>query len=163
MLKRISKFWRHKLKVKKLPELMAEIKSEYDKDPYNWRILRGKDSNQHISTFIAHEDKKLWQLKTEWKNPVMPVGIGKCVKRNLNDEIHEIMKIGTDLPIHEIYPNKDNFIIALGYGKYSQTSTNQLRELLSQDVPGYKNSIEKELNFELRKILYKEQLLNHYI
>jgi hypothetical protein len=151
------------LKVKKLPELMTEIKCDYDKDPYNWRILRGKDSNQHMSTFIAHDDKKLWQLKTEWKNPVMPIGIGKCVKRNLNDEIQELMKTGTDLPIHEIYPDKDNFIIALGYGKYSLKSTNRIRDLLFQDVPGYKNKIEKELNLEFRKILSKEQLFKHYI
>jgi hypothetical protein len=151
------------LKIKRLPELMLEIKREFDRDPYTWRILRGKDSNQHITTFIAHDDKKLWQLKTEWKNPVTPIGIGSCVKRNLDDEIQQLMSIGTDLPIHEIYPSKENFIIALGLGKYSQTSTNQIRELLHQDIPGYGKKIERELNIEFQKILHKEQLLHHYV
>ena len=89
---------------------MSEIKTEYDKDPYNWRILRGKDSRQHINTFIAQDTKKLWQIKTELKNPIQPIGFGGLVKRNLNDEIGEIMSRGTDLPIHEVYPNNENLI-----------------------------------------------------
>ena len=151
------------MKVKHLPELMSEIKLEFDKDPYNWRILRGKDSREHTATFIAHDDQKLWQLKTEWKNPVTPVGIGKCVKRNLNDEIQEIMNTGTDLPIREIYPNNDNFIVALGLGKYSQKSTHKMSDLLRQDIPGYRSKIEKELNLEFQKILRNEQIFNHYV
>lgn len=149
--------------VKKLSELIAEIKSDFDKDPNNWRVLRGKDTNLHHNTFIAHADKKLWQLKTEWKNPYTPLGVGTCVKRNLNDEIQQLFEQGTDIPISEIYPNKDNFIIALGLGKYSQSSTNQLGELLSQDVPGYGKKIVKEFNLEMQKILRKEQLFNHYL
>ena len=142
---------------------MADIKSEYDDDPNNWRILRGKDNRQNTVSFIAHDDKKLWQLKTDWKNPVTQVGIGSCVKRNLNDEIQQLMTRGTDLPIHEVYSNKDNLIIALGLGKYSQTSANQLTDLLSQDVPGYAKNIDKKFNLELDKIFKKEQLYSNYI
>lgn len=151
------------MKVKKLPELMTEIKHEYNKDPYNWRVLRGKDPDQHITTFIAHSDKKLWQLKTEWKNPLTPIGIGECVKRNLNDEIEELMNTGCDLPIHEIYPIKKNSLIAFGLGKYSQSSTNQMKELLLQDIPGYGSKLEGEFDLELQKLLKREQLFNHYI
>ena len=142
---------------------MSEIKGKYDKDPDNWRFLRGKDSQNHITTFIGHDDKELWQLKTEWKNPVTPLGIGKCVKRNLNDEIAELMKTGTDIPIHEIYPNKESFLIALGFGKYSQASTNKIRDILTQDIPGYNSKIEMELNLEFQKLLNKEQIFNHYL
>ena len=142
---------------------MTEIKSEYDDDPNNWRILRGKDIRRNTVTFIAHDNKKLWQLKTDWKNPVTQIGVGSCVKRNLNDEIQELMSSGTDLPIHEVYPSKDNFIIALGLGKYSQTSSNQLTDLLFQDVPGYAKDIDKKFNSELDKIFKKEQLYTNYI
>jgi len=150
-------------KIKPLPELMSEVKQEYDKDPTNWRILRGKDENNHLITFIAHADKKLWQLKTEWKTPVRPIGIGKCVKRKLDDEIQGLLNTGTNLPIHEIYPNKENLIIALGFGKYSQNSINQLKELLKQDIPNYTSDIENKLNSEFKQLLKKEQLFNHYI
>ena len=142
---------------------MVEIKADYDKDPDNWRILRGRDSNQHINTFIAHSDKKLWQMKTEWKNPYTPLGIGSCVKRNLNDEIQQQFEFGSDIPISEVYQNDKNFIIAFGLGKYSQNSTNELRNLLIQDVPGYGKNIEKEFNLELQKLLKKEQLFDHYL
>jgi hypothetical protein len=101
-------------------------------------------------------------MKTEWKNPVTPIGFGKCVKHNLNDEIQELMHEGSDLPIHEIYPNRENSIIALGLGKYSEPSTNQLKRILL-DTPGYPNKFERNLNLELEKILKKEQLLNHYL
>ncbi len=142
---------------------MSEIKREYDKDSYNWRILRSRDSQNHILTFIAHDDKKLWQLSTEWKNPVTPIGTGRCVKRNLNDELQALMRTGIDIPIHEIYPNDDNFLIALGLGKYSQSSTSKIRDILRQDIPGYTTKIERELNLEFQKILQKEQLFNHYL
>ena len=142
---------------------MNEIKLEYDNDRYNWRFLRSKDSNNHLNTFISHDDKKLWQLKTEWKDPVTPIGFGQCVKRNLNSEITELMNTGMDIPIHEIYPNKKNILIALGFGKYSKSSTDNIRELLIDDIPGYTTKIEGELNIEFQKLLYKEQLFNHYI
>ena len=153
------------MKGKRLSELMAEIKIEFDSDPYNWRILRGKDQNQHLHTFIAHADKKLWQFKSEWKNPLSTIGVGCCVKRNLNDELQELMDTGTSQPIHEIYPNEreKNLIIAFGMGKYSPESITQISDLLHQDIPGYETRVEKELNIEFRKLLYKEQLLNHYI
>lgn len=150
-------------KIKRLPELMSEVKQEYDKDPTNWRILRGKDKENHLVTFIAHADKELWQLKTEWKTPVRPIGIGKCVKRKLDDEIQGLLNKGTNLPIHEIYPNKENSIIALGFGKYSQDSTDQLKELLKQDISNYTSNIENKLNLEFKQLLKKEQLLNHYL
>lgn len=149
--------------MKNLPDLMSEIKREYDKDPYNWRVLRGKDPSNHTNTFISHEDKRLWQIKTELKNPVTPIGFGQCVKRNLNDEISELMNTGTDLPIHEIYPGKENLIIALGLGKYSKNSTNKIRDILLQDIPDYHKRIELEINSEFQKLLKKEQLFNHYI
>ena len=142
---------------------MLEIKSDYDKDPTNWHLLRGNDSQNHLTTFIAHDDKKLWQLKTVWKNPVTPLGLGKCVTRNLNDEICELMKKGNDIPIHEIYPNKDNFLIALGLGKYSKSSTDQLKEILHQDISNYTSKIEHELNLEFNKLIKKEQIFKHYI
>ncbi len=151
------------MKVQRISELMTEVKIEYDKDPNNWRILRGKDKDQHINTFIAHDDKKLWQLKTEWKNPVVPLGVGKAVKRNLNDEIEELMSTGTDLLIHEMYPDSKNLIIALGIGKYSQQATDQLTDLLRQNRSSYAKNVEAEFNKELNKILREEQIYNHYI
>jgi hypothetical protein len=142
---------------------MAEIKTEYDKDHNNWRILRSRDSNHHINTFIAQSDKKLWQMKTELKNPLTPIGSGCCVKCNLNDEIEELMNTGSDMPIHEVYPNKRNLLIALGIGKYSESSIIRLKDILKDDIPGYKSKIEDEMNSDFRKILKDEQLLNHYI
>ncbi|WP_455392527.1 hypothetical protein [[Eubacterium] cellulosolvens] len=151
------------MKIKSLPELMSEIKKEYDKDPYNWRYLRGRDSNNHISTFISHDDKKLWQVLSEWKNPVTPLGIGKLVKRKLDDEIQDLMKTGTNIPIHEVYPSDEKFLIALGLGKYSESSTEKVKELLTQDIQGYCTKVEKELNLELKRLLHKEQIFNHYL
>ena len=150
------------MKIKRESELMADIKGEYDKDKHNWRILRGKDSRQHINTYIAQDDKKLWQIKTELKNPLQPIGFGSLVKRNLNDEIGEIMNKGTDLPIHEVYPNNKNLIIAFGLGKYSQKSTNDLGKVL-RDTTGYNKKVEQNINTEFEKLLKKEQLFDHYI
>ncbi len=147
--------------LKTVSELMKEIIADYNQDPLHWHILRSRDSKNHMDTFISHADQKLWQLKTEWKTPMMPIGIGKCVKRNLNDEIQELMEQGSDLPITEVYPNNENIIITLGLGKYSKPSTKQISKIL-QDSAGYPRKIEKEFNFELEKILKKEQLLNHY-
>jgi len=159
--KRENKVWL--MKLKNISELMTDIKNEYDDDPLHWRILRGKDCHNLTTTFIAHDDKKLWQLNTELKNPMTPIGVGACVKRNLNDEIHQLLNTGTDLPIQEIYPNKTNFVVALGLGKYSQSSTELLKDILRQDNSHYSKKIEKEFNSELQKILKKEQLFNHYL
>jgi hypothetical protein len=147
--------------LKPVSELMKEIIAEYNQDPLHWHMLRSKDSRNHINTFISHDNKKLWQLKTEWKTPMVPVGIGKCVKRNLNDEIQDLMQKGSDLPISEFYPNNNNVIITLGLGKYSKPSTDKISKIL-QDSAGYPRKVEKELNLELEKILKKEQLLDHY-
>lgn len=150
------------MQFKAVSELMKEIIIEYNKNPYDWHVLRSKDSRNHLKTFISHSDKKLWQLKTEWKSPVTPIGIGKCVKRNLNEEIEQLMQTGTDLPIQEIYPNKENSIIAFGLGKYSKNSTNEISQIL-HDTSGYTRKIEDNMNDELEKILKREQLLNHYL
>lgn len=151
------------MKIKRVSELMLDIKQEFDKDPYHWHILRGRDSKAHTNTFVCHEDKKLWQFKTELKNPLTPIGVGTCVKRNINDELQELMNTGTNVPIHEVYPNKDNFVVAMGLGKYSQDSTNQLKDILTQDIPKYGERVENKIDMEFQKILKKEQLLHHYI
>ena len=151
------------LKIKSVQDIMLEIKLKYDQDPEDWRILRGRDEYGHYDTYVAQGDKELWHMKTEWKNPVLPIGVGRAVKRNLNDEILKLMSTGTNLPIHELYPDSEKLIIALGIGKYSQESTTELTRLLRQNRPSYARKVEPELNLELNRIIHQEQLYKHYI
>lgn len=144
--------------IKSVNEIIAEIKKEYDEDPRNWRVLRGKDSKGHYDTYISGP-KSLWQMKTEWKTPYRPVGVGVKVMGESNEIVKFIMDKGEYFPFGEIYPQiKNSAIIAVGFGKYSQKSTNQLKSVISSK----QEKLEKELNKSLDRLLEKEGLFKEF-
>lgn len=143
--------------VKNVNELMREIKKEYDASPKNWRVLRGRDRRGHYDTFILG-GKKLWHLKTEWKTPYRPVGVGERIS-DFSEEVERIItKKGEYFPIGEIYPQaKESAIIAIGIGKYSPAGIKGVKSIIrGQD------ELESKLDRNLNKLLKKEELLKEY-
>ena len=147
------------MRIKSVEEIMLEIKLKFDEDPYEWRILRGRDKNGHYDTYIAKSDKELWHMKTEWKNPYTPLGVGAKVARRIDDEIDSVLNTGETLPISEIYPQRENFIIASGLGKYSPSSTAKIKGIISDKH----DKLETNLNKQLKELLDREGFYQSYI
>lgn len=143
--------------VENVNELMREIKEEYDKNSKDWRVLRGRDKSGHYDTFVLGSGK-LWHMKTEWKTPYIPAGVGERIE-NPAEEIERIIADkGEYFPIGEIYPQaKESAIIAIGIGKYSPKATKELKDIISGQ-----EQLENKLNKELNKLLKKEEMFKEY-
>ncbi len=147
------------MKIKTVEEIMLEIKQRYDQEPKAWRILRGRDQNGHYDTYVAQSDQDLWHVKSEWKNPYTQIGVGTKIARKIDDEIDGILSTGVTHPIHEIYPQRESFIIAIGLGKYSTDSTEKINNIVSDEH----EKLEFDLNTQLDKLLKKEGFYQSYI
>ncbi|MFA5771142.1 MAG: hypothetical protein WC974_00200 [Thermoplasmata archaeon] len=136
---------------------MKEIKREYDKNAENWRILRGRDDRGHYDTFVFGNEK-LWHMKTEWKTPYQPVGVGKKIE-DFSNKVEKILtERGEYFPFGEIYPQaKDSAIIAIGIGRYSPSSTKELKHIISGQ-----EDLERKLKEELNRLLREEELMKEY-
>ncbi|MDI6855710.1 MAG: hypothetical protein QMD21_02865 [Candidatus Thermoplasmatota archaeon] len=143
--------------VENVNKIMRKIKEEYDRSPENWRVLRGRDKKGHYDTFVLGNDK-LWHLKTEWKTPYLPVGVGERILE-FSDKVEKIItEKGEYFPIGEIYPQaKSEAIIAIGIGKYSPKATKELKEIIRGQ-----EALENKLSNQLNKLLKKEELLKEY-
>lgn len=144
--------------IKKIDEVILDIKKEFDKNNEDWEILRGKDSRGHLDTFILGPDS-LYQMKSELKNPYQPIGVGSKVLKSPDDDIRKKFE-GRPFPFSEIYPQKEKAsIIALGIGKYSKDSSKDLKSLISSQ----QEKLDMKMNKELRKLLDKEQMFKEYL
>ena len=144
--------------MKTVEQIMFEIMKKYDKKPENWSVLRGRDKKGHYDTYILGAEV-LWHMKTEWKTPYQPIGVGRKIDDFTEKARHIIEEEGEYFPIGEIYPQaKDAALIAIGIGKYSPTATNSLKRIISgQDV------LEEKMNKELKKLLKKEEIMKEYV
>lgn len=144
--------------MKTVEQIMFEIKKKYDKKPENWSILRGRDKRGHYDTYILGAEV-LWHMKTEWKTPYQPIGVGRKINDFPEKVRHIVEEEGEYFPIGEIYPQaKNSALIAIGIGKYSPIATNSLKRIISgQDV------LEEKMNRELKKLLKKEEMMKEYI
>ncbi len=61
--------------VKSADKVRDDIIKRYNKDPENWYVFFGKDSEHYISSLFFHEDK-LWMIKEFAVNPYKFVGFG---------------------------------------------------------------------------------------
>jgi hypothetical protein len=137
---------------------MAEIKVHYDQNPLNWRMLRGRDKDGHYDTYIMNK-KALWHLKTEFKTPYEPKGIGVKVMDNPPDIVAAIMEKGEAFPFGEIYHKLEMPpIFAMGMGKYSQNASGQIKSLISSK----NEELERNMNKSLGKLLHKEGICQEY-
>jgi len=144
--------------MKTVEQIMFEIKKKYDKKSENWSVLRGRDKRGHYDTYILGCDS-LWHMKTEWKTPYQPIGVGRKIDDFPEKVRHIVEEEGEYFPIGEIYPQtKDAALIAIGIGKYSPDATNRLEKIVS----GQKN-LEGKLNKELNKLLKKEEIMKEYV
>lgn len=144
--------------MKTVEQIMFEIKKKYDKKPENWGVLRGRDKRGHYDTYVSGADS-LWHMKTEWKTPYQPIGVGRKIDDFPEKVRHIVEEEGEYFPIGEIYPQaKNSALIAIGIGKYSPIATNSLKRIISgQDV------LEEKMNRELKKLLKKEEMMKEYI
>ena len=144
--------------MKTVEQIMFEIKKKYDKKPENWSVLRGRDKRGHYDTYILGAEV-LWHMKTEWKTPYQPIGVGRKINDFPEKVRHIVEEEGEYFPIGEIYPQpKNSALIAIGIGKYSPDATNRLEKIVS----GQKN-LEGKLNKELNKLLKKEEIMKEYV
>ena len=98
-------------------------------------------------------------MKTELKNPYKPIGVGSKIMKNPDDDIRNKFE-GKPFPFSEIYPQKEKAsIIALGIGKYSPTSSKNLKGIISRE----QEKLDSKLNKELRKLLDKEEMFKEYL
>ena len=119
------------MNVKSIEEIMEDIRKEYESKKDGWQILRGRDSYGHYDTFIARDTNDLWHLKSEFKNPYRPIGVGRKVTSRLDDEFEDLLSKGEPLPIGEMYPRDSGVIFALGLGRFSTESTKEISGMLS--------------------------------
>ncbi|UCE39444.1 MAG: hypothetical protein JSW00_09545 [Thermoplasmata archaeon] len=145
--------------IKPVEEIIAEIKSCYDHDPYGWRMLRGRDRAGHYDTYIMNR-RSLWQMKTEFKNPYQPKGVGTKIMDKPDKEIEILMEMGEALPFGELYhQQKSHPIYTLGVGRYSKSAANQLKGIISSK----QEEVEKNLTENLDKFLHREGICKDYL
>jgi hypothetical protein len=143
--------------VKPAERIMEEIKKVYDRNQNDWKVLRARDKLGHYDTYISHKGY-LWQLKTEFKAPYQPIGVGSRISRRIDDEIESILSKGDVMAFGEIYRSLDRAIIALGLGHSSQKAANQMKKIISSK----QENLERELTSSLRKLLHKEGICKEY-
>lgn len=147
------------MQIKSVEEIIADIKVAYDQDPTGWKMLRGRDRKGHYDTYVMNQ-KSLWQLKTEFKNPHQPAGIGSKIMDDPDEGIDFLMAKGEFLPFSEIYPQGRGVpIFAMGIGRYSPKATNRLKSIISTK----QYDLEKKLSDSLDKFLHREGLCKDYI
>jgi len=147
------------MQIKSVEEIIAEIKYCYDQNPLGWKMLRGRDRMGHYDTYIMNS-KSLWQMKTEFKNPYQPKGVGIKIMDNPDKEINFLMEKGDALPFSEIYQLQSHHpIFALGVGRYSQKASDKLKGIISSK----QEELEKNLSESLNKFLHKEGICKDYL
>ena len=147
------------MQIKSVEEIIAEIKECYDQEPFGWKMLRGRDRAGHYDTYIMNR-KSLWQLKTEFKSPHQPVGVGIKIMDNPHKEIDLLMEEGSALPFGEIYQQrKSHPIFALGIGRYSPKATKELKGIVSSK----QEELERNLSENLNKFLHREGICKDYL
>ena len=147
------------MQINYVEDIVAEIKECYDQEPFGWKMLRGRDRAGHYDTYIANK-KNLWQLKTEFKTPYQPAGVGVKIMDIPDERIDMLMTEGDALPFSEIYPlRKSHPIFAMGIGRYSPKATNELKGIISSR----QDELEKNLSEGLDKLLHREGICKDYI
>lgn len=148
------------LKVKTINEIIREIKQEYDLSDTSWRVLRGRDENRHLDTFISNE-KSLWHLKTEMRNPYEPMGVGVKLDDVHMDLVRVVMSQGELFPFQELYSQRDINgppIVALGLGMQSQNSVDKVKCLVSDK----QKDVDTMLTSSLEKLLKREGMFKEF-
>ena len=98
-------------------------------------------------------------MKTELKNPYQPIGVGSKIMRSPDEDIRLKFK-GKPFPFSEIYPHQEKAaIIAIGIGKYSPSSSKNLKNIISSQ----QEKLDVKLNRELNKLLDKEGMFKEYL
>ncbi len=147
------------MQIKAVEEIIADIKKCYDQEPAGWKMLRGRDRAGHYDTYILNQ-KSLWQLKTEFKNPYQPAGVGIKIMDEPDDTIDMLMREGEPLPFSEIYPQrKSHPIFAVGIGRYSPKAANELKGIISSK----QDELERNLSESLDIFLHREGLCKDYL
>ena len=131
-------------------EIIEEIKKTYDKKPYDWRVLTGRDQKGYTDIFLS-QSSTLWQIKTEAINPYELVGFGTRVGR-IDEEIRrKTMETGTKALFEILSPQKEGIIITRGLQTVSNESTKGLKGALSEKQV----RLDAELRRELEDLLHK--------
>jgi hypothetical protein len=147
------------MEIRPVEEIIAEIKVQYDQDQLGWRFLRGRDSRGHYDTYLMNRDS-LWQMKTEFKNPYSPMGVGLKVKKRPDKEIEFLMEEGEALVFGEFYKQQKSLpIITTGIGRYSHKATRELKGIISEK----QESLERDLTESLNKLLHREGIYKEYL
>ena len=148
-----------KMEIKSVEEIIAEVKLNYDRDPLNWKMLRGRDRLGHYDTYIMNR-KSLWQLKTEFKNPYQPTGVGVKIMDNPTEEIEFLMEKGEALPFSEVYHQPASHpIFAMGIGRFSPPAADTLKGIISSK----QDELERNLSESLDKLLHREGICKDYL
>lgn len=146
------------MQIKNIDEIIRDIKKEFDKEKEGWEVLRGRDKRGHYDTYVLGPDS-LYQMKTELKNPYQPIGVGSKIMKSPDEDIKLKFK-GKTFPFSEIYPHKEKAaIIAMGIGKYSPSSSKNLKNIISSQ----QEKLDVKLNRELNKLLDKEGMFKEYL
>jgi hypothetical protein len=131
-------------------EIIEEVKRTYDRKPYDWRVLTGRDQKGYTDIFLS-QSSTLWQIKTEAINPYELVGFGTRVGK-IDEEIRrKTMEIGAQMLFEILSPQKKGIIITKGLQTVSSESTKGLKGALSQKQA----KLDMELRRELEDLLHK--------
>jgi hypothetical protein len=105
-------------------------------------------------------------MKTEFRNPYQPIGVGVKIEDIQLDVVRVAMKEKGELfPFGEIYrplslkSKAIQSIVALGIGKYSSDATSKLKSIISSKQA----ELEIDLNRKLQKLLDREGMFKEYI
>ncbi len=147
------------MQIKSVEEIITEIKILYDQNPLGWKMLRGRDRMGHYDTYIRNQND-LWQLKTEFKSPYEPKGIGIKIADPPRKEMEFLMEKGDPLPFGEIYSqHKNPPIFTMGIGRYSPKATQKLKSIISSK----QEDLEANLSENLNRFLHREGICKDYL
>lgn len=151
------------VKIKKLRELIKDMKDSFDKDkdPKNWKVIAGRTPQSYNDLFFCQSNKEeenvnLWQIKTENMSPYNILGVGTKIKNIDNEIIEKIEKEGKPATPSHIFgmlvPQKKGIIAAAGPMNYSDKKVHSIKEDISE-----RNSVlEKLLKKRLKELIEKE-------
>jgi len=147
------------VKIRAAEEIIFDIKSRYDVEPSGWNVLRGRDNRGHYDTYISQGQDHLWRLKTEFKRPGEPIGVGVRLTGKIDDDIKKVLREGEPLPFGEMYRTIEGGIIAFGIGRFSQRGTDDLKGILSSK----QDELEVKMNQDLDRLLKREDMLKEFM
>ena len=169
--------------LKPAEKIREEILRKYNKNPKNWYVFVGIDSEKYFNTFFLHDYKEIWMIKEFALNPYKFDGLGCKVRvKNKETEYKGELNFPFTFGLHEVKKEERNAILN---GNFSVIEKILSRSPLPFDeiknsaviegpiilhnkkirISKAQEDLEKKLQIGIKKLIYREypDLLKAYV